>query len=150
MDWWEECNNKMDSAAIAHRQHTQDLTRPGPSLPLSRYEGWRIFHNERYLTRIQIKPVNNDIYAPITKNILDTAQAHPTFGQMQDLLGRNKRCLITAFPQQTLLDGQTRYRNMRRRQMDEKMELLEIRLLPRMLSMQTHNSYHLLHTRRRK
>jgi hypothetical protein len=58
MDWWEESNDKMDNAAKAHRQQTQDLTRPNPSIPLSRYKGWHIFHNERRLT---------PIYAPITK-----------------------------------------------------------------------------------
>jgi hypothetical protein len=67
MDWWEQCNDKMDCAAKAHHQQTQNLTQPDPSLPLSRYEGWRFFHNNRHLTRIQIEHVYDNIYAPIAK-----------------------------------------------------------------------------------
>jgi hypothetical protein len=68
MDWWEERNNEMDKAAKEHRRQTEALPRPDPSLPLSRYEGGRLFHNEQRLSRIQIDQVYENIYAPITES----------------------------------------------------------------------------------
>jgi hypothetical protein len=68
MDWWEERNDKMDTAAKSHRRETVNLPRPNPSLPLSRYEGWTLAHNKRCITRIKIDKVYANIYAPETES----------------------------------------------------------------------------------
>jgi hypothetical protein len=68
LDWWEECNEEMDTAAKEHRRKTENNTRPDTSKPLSRFDGWHLIHQGQRLTRVRIDHLYDRIYAPETES----------------------------------------------------------------------------------